>query len=74
MLKKIRIEKNGDSEFLPGTNVDVLEFEDVNEVLEAEGKEPATGEHRDHAWYYQGIPCNKFLLVSCILPGDYTRF
>ena len=44
MLKKIRIEESGDTEFLPGTNVDRLEFEDVNEVLEAEGKEPATAE------------------------------
>ena len=44
MLKKIRIEESGDTEFLPGTNVDRLEFEDVNEVLEAEGKEPAIGE------------------------------
>ena len=44
MLKKIRIEESGDTEFLPGTNVDRLEFEDVNEVLEADGKEPAIGE------------------------------
>ena len=44
MLKKIRIEENGDSEFLPGTMVDVLDFDDVNEQLIAEGKEPATGE------------------------------
>ena len=44
MLKKIRIEESGDTEFLPGTNVDRLEFEDVNEVVEAEGKEPAIGE------------------------------
>ena len=44
MLKKIRIEENGDSEFLPGTMVDVLDFEDENKRLEAEGKEPATGE------------------------------
>ncbi len=44
MLKKIRIEEAGDTEFLPGTNVDRLEFEDVNEELEAEGKEPAIGE------------------------------
>ena len=33
MLKKIRIEDNGDTEFLPGTLVDVLEFEEVNENL-----------------------------------------
>ena len=43
MLKKIRIEENGDTEFLPGTLVDVLEFEDVNEQLEKEGKTPAIG-------------------------------
>ena len=44
MLKKVRVEEKGDSEFLPGTMVDVLEFEDVNKQLEAEGKEPAVGE------------------------------
>ena len=32
MLKKIRIEDNGDSEFLPGTLVDILEYEDANEL------------------------------------------
>ena len=44
MLKKIRIEERGDTEFLPGTMVDVLEFNEVNEQMEAEGKEAATGE------------------------------
>ena len=43
MLKKIRIEENGDTEFLPGPLVDVLEFEEVNEKLEKEGKTPAEG-------------------------------
>ena len=43
MLKKIRIEDNGDTEFLPGTLVDVLEFEEVNENLKKEGKKPAEG-------------------------------
>ncbi len=43
MLKKIRIETSGDAGYLPGTMIDVLDFEDMNEALEAEGKEPATG-------------------------------
>ena len=43
MLKKIRIEDNGDSNFLPGTLVDILEYEDSNAQLIAEGKEPAVG-------------------------------
>ena len=43
MLKKIKIETAGDSEFLPGTTVEVLDFNEVNEKLVEEGKEPATG-------------------------------
>ena len=43
MLKKIRIENNGDTDFLPGTLVDILEYEDSNAELIAQGKEPASG-------------------------------
>ncbi|MBR3212034.1 MAG: DNA-directed RNA polymerase subunit beta', partial [Firmicutes bacterium] len=43
MLKKVRIEKQGDTDFLPGSYADFLEFEDMNEKLVAEGKEPAEG-------------------------------
>ncbi len=43
MLKKVRIEKPGDTEFLPGAFVDFLDFEDMNERLAAEGKEVAEG-------------------------------
>jgi DNA-directed RNA polymerase subunit beta' len=43
MLKKIRIENNGDSEFLPGTLVDNLDYEDMNEMLASEDKEQAEG-------------------------------
>ena len=43
MMKKIRIEDNGDTELLPGTMVDILDFEDINEEMIAQGKEPAEG-------------------------------
>ena len=43
MLKKIRIENNGDSDFLPGVLVDALDYEDVVEKLQAEGKEAPEG-------------------------------
>ena len=43
MLKKVRIEESGDTDFLPGTLVDVLDYEDMNEELVKEGKEPAEG-------------------------------
>jgi DNA-directed RNA polymerase subunit beta' len=44
MLKKVRVEDKGDSDFLPGSMVDVLEFEEVNERLAQEDKVLATGE------------------------------
>ena len=43
MLKKIRIEESGDTGYLPGINVDALDFAEMNEKLEAEGKQPAKG-------------------------------
>ena len=43
MLQKVRVETNGDSDMLPGTLVDTLDFEDTNELLEKEGKELAEG-------------------------------
>ena len=43
MLKKIIVDSAGDSEFLPGSQVDTIEFTEVNEKLEEEGKQTATG-------------------------------
>ncbi len=43
MLKRVKIEENGDTDFLPGSLVDWLTFENTNAALEAEGLEPATG-------------------------------
>ena len=43
MLQKIRIEENGDSDLLPGSMVDSLDFLELNEKLEEEGKEQAVG-------------------------------
>ncbi len=43
MLKKIKIEESGDSDVLPGVSMDVLDYNEMNERLIAEGKEPAEG-------------------------------
>ena len=43
MLKKIKVENEGDSDFLPGITVNVIDFNEENEKLIAEGKEPAEG-------------------------------
>lgn len=43
MLKKIKIEESGDADVLPGTSMDVLDYNDMNDALEAQGKELAIG-------------------------------
>ena len=64
MLKKIRIENNGDSEFLPGTLVDILEYEDVNEKLIAEGLEPAEGKQVMLGITKAALATNSFLSAA----------
>ena len=44
MLKRVKIDSNGDTDLLPGSLVDWLEYEDTNAKAIAEDKEPATGE------------------------------
>ena len=64
MLKKIRIENNGDSDFLPGTLVDILEYEDTNERLEEEGKEPAEGKQVMLGITKASLATNSFLSAA----------
>ena len=64
MLKKVRIEEAGDAEFLPGTSVDILDFEDVNEKLAEEGKEPATGEQIMLGITKASLATNSFLSAA----------
>ena len=64
MLKKIRVEESGDSGYLPGTMVDALEFEDKNKELEAEGKEPATGEQIMLGITKASLATNSFLSAA----------
>jgi DNA-directed RNA polymerase subunit beta' len=64
MLKKVRIEKAGDTEYLPGTLVDYLEFEDLNEELKKEGKEPAEGERIVLGITKAALATNSFLSAA----------
>ena len=43
MLKKVRVEDNGDTNMFSGSLVDMYDFEDENNRVIAEGKTPATG-------------------------------
>ena len=64
MLKKVRIENNGDTEFLPGTMVDLLEFNDVNEKMIEEGKEPAEGKQTMLGITKASLATNSFLSAA----------
>ena len=64
MLKKVRIETNGDTEFLPGTLVDVLEYDDVNEQMKLEGKELADGKQVILGITKASLATNSFLSAA----------
>jgi DNA-directed RNA polymerase subunit beta' len=64
MLKKIRIENSGDSDFLPGAQVDTLEFDDEVERLTAEGKEPPEGKQVMLGITKASLATNSFLSAA----------
>ena len=64
MLKKVRIEDNGDTDFLPGSLVDVLDFDDVNKRMEEEGKEPAEGKQVMLGITKASLATNSFLSAA----------
>ena len=64
MLKKIRIEFNGDSEFLPGVLVDALDYEDTVERLQEEGKEPPEGKQIILGITKASLATNSFLSAA----------
>ena len=64
MLKKIRVEESGDSEMLPGTSMDVLDFNDMNEKLIEEGKQPAEGKQVMLGITKASLATNSFLSAA----------
>ena len=64
MLQKIRIEESGDTDFLPGTQVDILDFEDTNEKMIEEGKEPAEGKQVMLGITKASLATNSFLSAA----------
>jgi len=43
MLRKVKVDESGDTDMLPGSLVDMFEFEEKNKEAEAKGLRPATG-------------------------------
>ena len=64
MLKKVRIEDNGDSNFLPGSMVDILEYLEVNNGIVEQGLEPADGKQVMLGITKASLATNSFLSAA----------
>ena len=64
MMKKVRVEKKGDTDFLEGNMVDVLDFEEINENLLETGGEPAEGERIMLGITKASLATNSFLSAA----------
>lgn len=64
MLRKVKVEEANDSEFLPGTTVNVTEFDRVNRQLTAEGKKPAEGKRVVLGITKASLATNSFLSAA----------
>ena len=64
MLKKVRVDEPGDSQYLPGALIDILELEATNKELIDEGKEPATAEQTLLGITKASLATNSFLSAA----------
>ncbi|EET60034.1 DNA-directed RNA polymerase, beta' subunit [Marvinbryantia formatexigens DSM 14469] len=64
MLKKIRVEECGDTELLPGTTVDILDFEEANAKALEEGLRPAEGKEVMLGITKAALATNSFLSAA----------
>ncbi len=64
MLKKVKIDEAGDSDFLVGTTVNLIEFNKVNKKLVAEGKTPAEGKQIILGITKASLATNSFLSAA----------
>jgi DNA-directed RNA polymerase subunit beta' len=64
MLKNVRVEEQGDSPFMPGSLVDFLDYETINEELTGEGKKPAEGKRIILGITKAALATNSFLSAA----------
>ena len=64
MLKKVRVENNGDTNFLPGSLVDIMEFEEVNKAMVEKGLKPAEGKRVMLGITKAALATNSFLSAA----------
>ncbi len=64
MLKKVKVEDGGDSEYLPGVSIDVLDYNETNERLIAEGLKPIDGKQVMLGITKASLATNSFLSAA----------
>ncbi len=64
MLKKVKVDDNGDADILPGISIDVLEFNDINEALIEQGLRPAEGKQVMLGITKASLATNSFLSAA----------
>ena len=70
MLKKVRVDQKGDTDYLPGQFVDRFEFAKVNDAVDREGRRGGAvrGHHPRH---HQGLAEHRLVPLGGLLPGDH---
>ena len=71
MLRKVRIEDPGDTQFLPGSQVSKWVFEEENERVLAKGWKTCAGQTRS-AGHHQGCVDHRQLYFGGVVPGDHS--
>ena len=70
MLKKVRVDQKGDTDYLPGQFVDRFEFAKVNEAVGERGRR-AGAVRGHHPRHHQGVAEHRLVPVGGLLPGDH---
>ena len=69
MLKKVRVDQKGDTEYLPGQFVDRFEFARAAEAA-GEGGRRAGGVRGHHPRHHEGVAEHRLVPLGGLLPGD----
>ena len=71
MMRWVKIEDIGDSEFLPEEVVDRFKFREENARVHRSGWR-ACDRQAGAARHHQGFAFNRFVHLRCVVPGDYA--
>ena len=71
MTRKVKIEDSGDTEFLPGTMVDIFDFQQENAKVQEEGEKSQLKRRITLLGITKSSISNRLILIICIIPRNY---